>query len=1189
MAEEDDGVEVVASGQALSTVAGWLGIDNVDAALGQEGLQAQYEQARPQGLGLGARFLPHSKALALTMGVERRLKRKIEQGKDRERRRSGEDARERTANGQHHPRHHHSKQQPAAQHHGRHHDAAAPGAAKRAAAQQPPATEEGGGADGGGGGSEEEEEEESRGRAFGGGSGGRGDGRPRVLSRADLLQAVPKGKRRRKCSTPTSRPGRGPLQVVRAAHSAVPPAQGLFDPANDKDACGVGFVAELDKQPRRKTIVDALEMLRRMSHRGACGCEENTGDGAGILVAIPHFFFSEVVKNECGFELPPQGDYAIGQVFLPRDRAKYDRVKDFVNRVCASRGHQVLGWRRVPTDNSLLGQGALNTEPIIEQLFVPPYYLDLQSERFTSYMALIHSRFSTNTFPAWHRAQPMRMIGHNGARWSGVEWSGVECCLLPIVPRGQSDSGSFDSVLELLVRCGRDLPEAMMMMIPEAWQNDRLMPNDKKDFYRFHSAIMEPWDGPALVSFTDGRFIGATLDRNGLRPGRFYITTDGRVVMASEARGGGGARKGGLRREHSAAERGLLRPSAAERGLLRGQRGRALGARAAPPPLDPPPPPNPRAQVGVVDIPPEQVAKKGRLQPGNILLVDFASGAVIDDYQARALPSPFFFPSLDSQGVKTPSSLLPSDALLPFFLGRALSFLPLSRRGAPSRRPPPPPPTRRPLPALWHPSIHHNPNPNKQMKKRYAGTRPYGNWLAEQTVPLQELLDSVPDSVKVVPPINDALPFPTTASAAGTLASGTNGSGPFVFGVERLLKPLKAAGYTTETLDLLLLPMAKAGAEVTNPAIDPLREKFVTSTRCMIGPEDDITSSKPSHAHRVELEQPILKPEELEAIKAMSYRSWETRVVDATWPVAEGPGGLIAALERICEETAEAIDDGFDFVILSDRAADKDRAAISSLMAVGAVHHHLVNYQMRSRVGLLLETAEAREVHQFCLLFGYGADAVCPYLAMETVVALQEEGLVPPGLTRNEVLAKYIKAINDGILKVMAKMGISTLASYKGSQIFEALGLGAEVIKTCFTGTASRIGGIALDKLALHAMAYGPAPAELPLLPNPGEYAFRSTPGRELREPRAAVLRIALFVRSAELHLNDPIAMAKLQEAARTGSTAAYAEYARLTHELNKKINLRGMLKFKAGTAVPLEEVEPTREIVKRFVTGAMS
>ncbi|EIE24001.1 glutamate synthase, NADH-dependent [Coccomyxa subellipsoidea C-169] len=899
--------------------------------------------------------------------------------------------------------------------------------------------------------------------------------------------------------------------------------RGLVDPANDKDACGVGFIGELNKVPTRSCVVNALEMLLRMTHRGACGCEVNSGDGAGCLVAIPHDFFSRVVREDCGVRLPAPEEYAIAQLFLPREPEQYHAAKGIVAKVAAKLGHTVLTWRRVPTNNAGLGDSAKATEPLVEQWVsgvqfyvlrkliehewnrkgydhkhayicslsahtivykgqlmpqqVPTYYLDLQAPDFISYMTLVHSRFSTNTFPSWDRAQPMRMMGHNGEintlrgnkNWMKARQGVLKCAelglpqavlekLLPVVPEWQSDSGSFDTVLELLVRSGRDLPEAMMMLIPEAWQNDPLMPQAKKDFYRFNSAVMEPWDGPALVSFTDGRYIGATLDRNGLRPGRYYLTKSGRVIMASE--------------------------------------------------------------VGVVDVPNWDIASKGRLMPGNIFLVDFDAGRVIKD---------------------------------------------------------------------------------EEMKERYTTMRPYGEWLEQETVSLQQLVDSVPPELRVPLPVVPAAPV---------LLNGASSNGNGAAAATRL----QAGGYTMETLELLMVPMARTGAEplgsmgndaplacmshrpkltyeyfkqifaqVTNPPLDPLREKVVTSTRCMIGPEGDITDiGKPCQARRLELMQPILRPAEMEAFKNMDLRGWSTKVIDATWPLSEGTVGLESALQRICDEASAAIEAGFQFIVLSDRAQGPERVAISTLLACGRVHHHLVRCQMRSRVGLLLEGAEVRDVHHFCTLIGYGADAICPYLAFETLAALREDGKLKADESDDALATKYIKAINASVLKVMAKMGISTIASYKGAQIFEALGLAKPVVDACFAGTPSRIGGIgfeglAADALAQHALAFSgtafpEGTADAYALPDPGDYHYRAANNEK-----------------HEVHLNDPMVMAKLQEAARDNSREAYREYSRLTQKLNQQINLRGMLKFKPGKAVPLDQVEPAKEIVKRFCTGAMS
>ncbi|KAK4273901.1 hypothetical protein QN277_017207 [Acacia crassicarpa] len=959
------------------------------------------------------------------------------------------------------------------------------------------------------------------------------------------------GSRLRPCRAPGSEklhfwksdgPGRSPKLrvVVRSALSAVPDKPlGLYDPALDKDSCGVGFVAELSGEPNRKTVTDALEMLVRMSHRGACGCEANTGDGAGILVALPHDFYSKVARD-AGFELPPPGQYAVGMFFLPTSESRREESKRIFKEVAESLGHSVLGWRSVPTDNSGLGKSARQTEPVVEQVFLTHsprskldlerqmyilrkvsmpaiesalkiqldgitdfyicslssrtvvykgqltpaqvkdyYFADLGDERFTSYMALIHSRFSTNTFPSWDRAQPMRVLGHNGeintlrgnVNWMKAREGLLKCKelglteselknLLPIVDENSSDSGAFDGVLEFLVQSGRSLPEAVMMMIPEAWQNDKNMDPERKAFYQYFSALMEPWDGPALISFTDGHYLGATLDRNGLRPGRFYVTHSGRVIMASE--------------------------------------------------------------VGVVDIPPEDVCRKGRLNPGMMLLVDFEKHVVVND---------------DS------------------------------------------------------------------LKEQYSLARPYGEWLKRQKIELKDIVDSVHESQRAAPAI------------AGVAPASNDDVNMENMGIQGLLAPLKAFGYTIESLEMLLLPMAKDGvealgsmgndtplavmsnrekltfeyfkqlfAQVTNPPIDPIREKVVTSMECMVGPEGDLTETSEEQCHRLSLKGPLLSIDQMQAIKKMNHRGWQSKVIDITYSKDRGSRGLQEALDRICEEAHDAIAKGYTTLVLSDRAFSSKRVAVSSLLAVGAVHQHLVKTLERTRVALMVESAEPREVHHFCTLVGFGADAICPYLALEAIWRLQVDGKIPPKASgefhsKEELVKKYFKASNYGMMKVLAKMGISTLASYKGAQIFEALGLSSEVIEKCFAGTHSRVEGatfemLARDALQLHELAFpsrvfSPGSAEALALPNPGDYHWR---------------------KGGELHLNDPLAIAKLQEAARTNSKDAYRQYSKLIHELNKACNLRGLLKFKeSDVKIPLDEVESASEIVKRFCTGAMS
>ena len=915
--------------------------------------------------------------------------------------------------------------------------------------------------------------------------------------------------------------------------------QGLFDPAGDRDACGVGFVGELNKTPTRGNVVQALEMLVRMTHRGACGCEENTGDGAGILSSIPHDFFVAVAPE---LALPAPGEYGLGMFYLPKgDPEGRAACVTAVEAACAEMQMDVLGWRDVPTDAAAadLGESALATEPEVAQLFVAPrildsevdletrlyvlrrlavvrvkeargasvtdvmddfyvnslssrtvvykgqlkpdqvmpYYPDLQDERFTGYLSLVHSRFSTNTFPSWDRAQPLHMMGHNGeintlkgnANWMRAREGLVDVteklgisretqkALGLTIEGGLSDSGAFDAVLELLVRGGgRSLAEAVMLMIPEAWQNNPHMDPDRRAFYEFHSAKMEPWDGPALVTFTDGNQVGATLDRNGLRPGRFYLTKSGRIVMASE--------------------------------------------------------------VGVVDIDDADIAQKGRLRPGNILLVDFEKGTVVQD---------------------------------------------------------------------------------ADMKAEIAAKRPYAEWVKNQVIDLEEIVESASKATPLVrPKIN-----------------GSTGDA----GIVGALAPLRASGFTREALDMILLPMVGTGAEalgsmgndaplavmseipkltfeyfkqmfaqVTNPPIDPIREAVVTSLECMVGPEGDLVTTSESDAHRLRLKSPLLTVEQMEALKAMDHRGWKSRVLDATYAVSEGADGLERALSRLAKEASAAVADGVACVVISDRAASADRVAVSSLLSAGAVHHHLVDEMERTRVAVLLESAEARDVHHMCALTGFGADGVCPYLAIDAIARLKEDGLVPDDSTSlDDLVANYFHAVEHGMLKVFAKMGISTLASYKGAQIFEALGLNAAVVAKCFKGTASRVEGVGFDQLAedaiaLHAMGF-PARAdasqtagraESATLRNAGEYHWR---GAKDGVP-------------AERHLNDPVAIQHLQAASRENSPAEYRKYADITDKLNEGCNLRGMLAFASDREpVAVEAVEPASNIVRRFCTGAMS
>ena len=890
----------------------------------------------------------------------------------------------------------------------------------------------------------------------------------------------------------------------------LPEAHGLYDPRNEKDSCGVGFIANVKGKPDHQMVEDALTMLHNMDHRGACGCEANTGDGAGILTGIPDPFFRQLAKEELGVDLPEPGLYAVAFVFLPQDARERGTCKKILEKYVKLQNQRVLGWRTVPVDpdGADIGPTARAGEPVSEQLFigadedndrgefcrqlylirkqayheiqaidlkqkhlynvnsfssriivykgqltsyqVPKYYPDLNDPAYVTHLAMVHSRFSTNTFPTWDRAQPMRFMAHNGeinTVRGNMNWmlarEGIMKSdafgdqfrrLLPIIDPATSDSGIFDNVMELLLLAGRSLPEAVMMMIPEAWQQHESMPDNKRAFYEYHSCLMEPWDGPASVSFTDGRYIGAVLDRNGLRPSRYYVTHDDRVIMASE--------------------------------------------------------------VGVLPtIEPSNVKERGRLQPGRMFLVDFEEGRLI---------------------------------------------------------------------------------PDSEIKKTFADERPYAEWLANQRIHLDEL----------------------------DLSKESHGFDPAT-----LLPRMQAFGYTIETMQFMLIPLVQQlrdpvgsmgndsslavlsdqprviydyfkqlFAQVTNPAIDSIREEIIMSLECYIGPEKNLLETTEEHAHRLLIPHPILTNEELGAIQHMDHRGWTSKTIDITFDRREGPRGLERALDRICDEADQAISDGHSIVVLSDRAIGESRVPISSLLATGAVHHHLVRKAKRTRIGIVVETGEAREVHHHCLLVGYGADAINPYLAFESLFQARADGLLDGKQfdSDDKIVAAYRKGVAKGMLKVMAKMGISTLQSYKGAQIFEAVGLGRHVINKCFYGTASRIGGVEMEALAAealrrHEIGYPRrAQTRLPVLPNPGEYHWRST---------------------GERHMWDPQAIADIQVAARTGDAGAYERFAKHANDDSRtRCTLRGLMRFKeSDNPVPLDEVEPASEIVKRFATGAMS
>ncbi len=883
---------------------------------------------------------------------------------------------------------------------------------------------------------------------------------------------------------------------------ALPPAQGLYDPALERDACGVGFVCHIRNRKSHEIIRQGLEILKRLTHRGAVGADPKAGDGAGILVQIPDAFFRAVVP----FSLPPAGQYGVGHLFLPREPEVREKIIQLIEAQCAERGDPVLGWREVPVDNRELGESVRPLEPVIRQVFigrrpdcksqdaferelfvlrkridnrvremsqgestyyatslssrtltykgmlladqVGSYYLDLQDERFQSALALVHQRFSTNTFPTWDLAQPFRMICHNGEintlrgnlNWMAARRHTMKSEVLgsdldeiwPLIPEGQSDSACFDNALELLVMGGYSLAHAMMLLIPEAWAGNALMDAQRRAFYEYHAALMEPWDGPAAVAFTDGRQIGATLDRNGLRPARYLVTDDDLVVMASE--------------------------------------------------------------MGVLDIPEEKIIKKWRLQPGKMFLIDLEQGRIIDD---------------------------------------------------------------------------------AEIKSQLAAAQPYQEWLNRTQIHLDEL--------------------PTDVA-------------PMAPDSETLLDAQQAFGYTQEDLKFLLKPMVMTGqeavgsmgadnppsvlsrrskhlstyfkqnfAQVTNPAIDPIREELVMSLVSLIGPRPNLLGLNETGKHwRLEVNQPVLTNEDLERIRHIQDNTagaFRTHTLDITYPVEEGTTGMGEALETLCRQAEQAVLEGYNILILSDRNTNRDYIPIPALLATSAVHHHLIRRGLRTSAGLVVETGAALEVHHFATLAGYGAEAINPYLAFDTIQEMLPR--LPEPLSFEVAQARYIKAVGKGLKKVMSKMGISTYQSYCGAQIFDAVGLSQAFVDQYFTGTHTRIEGIGLAEVAQeavhwHEAAYGDAHIYRHHLDVGGDYAYR--------------------VRGED-HVWTPETVSKLQHAVRGKNWQTYEEYARLVNTQSERLlTLRGLMDFRwAESPIPLEEVEPAREIVKRFATGAMS
>jgi len=887
-----------------------------------------------------------------------------------------------------------------------------------------------------------------------------------------------------------------------------PICQGLYDSRYEHDSCGVGFVVDVLGRKSYDIVEKGLQILLNLEHRGACGCESNTGDGAGILIQVPHRFFAEECEK-LDLTLPAPGQYGVGSVFLPTSAADRFHCQSLFEHVVAEEGQSLIGWRTVPTDNSTIGATARASEPIVRQVFIGrgpqvtddvaferrlyvirrrveqavrqspvaqrgmfhvpslscktivykgmlkanqlmPYFPDLGSPSLETALALIHSRFSTNTFPSWSRAHPYRYLAHNGeintlrgnVSWMHARESMFKSSLfgedirhvIPVIDDAGSDSAMFDNVLELLVLAGWSLPHAMMMMVPEPWGKHETMRPEVRDFYQFHSCLMEPWDGPASMAFTDGIQIGTVLDRNGLRPSRYYVTTDDLVILASE--------------------------------------------------------------VGVLNIPPERVLYKGRLQPGRMLLVHTGEGRIVDD---------------------------------------------------------------------------------EELKLRVARAKPYGQWIRENQVLFADL------------------PAPPHLYAPD---HGTVRLRQLVF------------GYTNEDLNVIMAPMAMSGteplgsmgndaplavlserphllydyfkqlfAQVTNPPIDSIREELVMSVETSIGPERNLLEPGPESARQIELPSPILSNEQLEILRHLDGtdpggRGFKTITLPILFKVDEGGKGLELAIEELCRSASEAITEGNEFIVLSDWGVNRQNAPMPALLAVSAVHHHLIREGTRTRVGLILESGEPREVHHFALLIGYGASAINPYLAFETLDDMIRQGLLG-SLDGVKAGRNYVKAASKGILKVMAKMGISTIQSYHGAQIFEAIGLNARVIDRYFTSTSSRVGGIDTEEIARevgqrHRRAFPERPGNVPTLDDGGQYKWR---------------------RDGEKHLFNPETIHTLQHACRSGSYEAFKEYTRLVNDQSGRLcTLRGLFELRAvSRSIPIDEVEPVESIVRRFKTGAMS
>ena len=884
-------------------------------------------------------------------------------------------------------------------------------------------------------------------------------------------------------------------------------SRGLYREEFEHDSCGIGFVTNLKGKKSHDIIENALTMLTCMEHRGGTGFDVKSGDGAGILIQIPHDFLVTEASG-LGINVPAVGDYGVGMVFFPSAPEHAERCREVLNGAMLELGLSLLGYRPVPADNSMLGAASLESEPQIEQVFIQKptdlssedferklfilrkytahtindtiareadefyiasmssstivykgqfttaqvrqYYLDLQDDRVISGLAMFHSRFSTNTFPAWRRAQPFRYLSHNGeintvkgninwmnareAMFKSVNFTDAELKMLnPICNRGSSDSANLDMAIELLVLSGRPLAQVMMMMVPEAWQTQENMDPVKRAFYEYYACVMEPWDGPASISFTDGKMIGATLDRNGLRPSRYLLTDDGTLIMGSE--------------------------------------------------------------TGALCVDQSTVVEKGRLQPGKIFIADLEKGRIISD---------------------------------------------------------------------------------DEVKQEICSSQPYGQWLSENKILLSEL--DAPSASIAQPPLANLRKlqkaFGYSNEDLTVILTQMVGTGK---------EPLGAMGTDTPLAILSDRPVQLSNyfkqlfAQVTNPPIDPIREELVMSLRGYVGNSHNLLEETPAHCHKLEIDQPVLTNEEFRKLQYIDRGHLQSKTIDITFRATGDKGELKAAVDRLCQYAKDAVNDGYALLLLSDRTVDTDHAAIPSVLATAAVHHYLIRQGLRAKADIILEVGDIRETHHFATVLGYGAAAINPYLALETLYELRDEGVVDAGLSNGQVVGKYIKAVSSGLLKIFSKMGVSTLQSYQGAQIFEALGINSEVIDEYFTGTISRIEGIGLDEIAEEALLRhregfitDDRIAVDDLLNTGGDYAWRN---------------------DGERHLFSPTTIRLLQHSTASNNTEQFKEYAKVVDTQSKEAyTLRGLLEFAPDhQSIPIEDVEPIENIFKRFASGAMS